>query len=158
MNTGLLFFFASGMPSSYRRNAQPSGGPATACDRSDATRSASASSNRFISDSVLDDLIERADEGVGRLVADDACSGDFATLVIEENDARRTEQPEAFEQRLVLGGVLRHVGAQYCDATQTRAHTWIAEGEPIHFLAAHAPVRREIEHHRLVGGGEVAFE
>src|SRR5436190_6136344 len=89
------------------------------------------------------------EEAFGVLVADDPQAPDLAALRIEEDDPRWAEEREALKQRLVLGGVCGHVHLQKQHAVELLLHRRLAESEVLHLLAGHAPVRIEIEHHRL---------
>ena len=60
--------------------------------------------------------VEAAQERVGRLVADDAQH--FIAALVEEDDARRPEQVEALEQRLIVGVIRGDVGAQQVQLLQ----------------------------------------
>jgi len=65
------------------------------------------------------------------------------------------------EQRLVLGIIGRHVRLQQACARELGLDAGVGEGEALHFLAGHAPVRIEVEHRRLAGRsrrGDLALE
>src|SRR5471032_196904 len=98
------------------------------------------------------EFVQALQERIRRLVPDDPHH--FVALRIEEDDARRPEQPEALEQRLIVGIIRRDVSAQQVELRQARTYPRIAEREMFHLLARHAPVRVEIEHGRTAGGLE----
>src|SRR3569832_2955880 len=70
----------------------------------------------------------------------------------EENDRRRPDQPEAFEQRLILGVVGRDVGLQENGIGERSLHVGIGKGVALHLFAAHAPVGVKIQHRGLARG------
>src|SRR5437763_16772810 len=98
---------------------------------------------------------KRLQETVGRLVADDAQSGNLASLRVEENHARRAEQREALEERAVSfarGGDIRLQQEHWLERS---AHARIGERELLHLLAGDAPVRIEVEHDRAARAVEL---
>src|SRR5436190_11774956 len=94
---------------------------------------------------------KRPEEALRRLVADDAELRNLAPLRVEEDDARRSEEPEALEQRAVGCVGRRNIRLQEQHAIELGAHPRIGQGEFLHLLARHAPVGIEIEHHRTTG-------
>src|SRR5437762_7255499 len=91
---------------------------------------------------------KRLEEAFRGLVADYAQAGNLAALRVEEDDARRPEEREAFEERPILrvrGGDVR---LQEQHAIELGAHARIGESEFLHLFARHAPVRIEVEHRR----------
>src|SRR3569832_760186 len=76
----------------------------------------------------------------------------LVAVMSEENDRRRPEQPEAFEQRLILGVVGRDVGLQENGIGERRLLVGIGKGVALHLFAALAPVGVKIQHRGLARG------
>src|SRR2546423_2019409 len=94
------------------------------------------------------DCGKRLEEAFRGLVADYAQAGNLAALRVEEDDARRPEEREAFEKRPILGVRGGDLPLHEQDAIELGAHARIGENEFLHLFARHAPVRIEVEHRR----------
>src|SRR3569832_201119 len=84
--------------------------------------------------------------------SDQAVGPPLVAVMSEENDRRRPDQPEAFEQRLILGVVGRDVGLQENGFGERSLHVGIGIGVARHLFAAHAPVGVKILHRGLARG------
>src|SRR5512138_2652672 len=101
---------------------------------------------------------KRLQETVGTLIADDAQPGNLAPLRIEEDNARRTEQRKALEERAMHFAVRGDVGLQHAHPLQLAAHPRVREGEALHLLARHAPVGVEVQHHGPPGSLQLTVQ
>src|SRR5215470_15942602 len=92
---------------------------------------------------------ETVQELIRRLEADHARARHLDSSAIEEDRARRPEQTEPLEERLVLRVIRRDVGPEQLHAGQLGGDARISEGEAVHLLAGDAPIRIEVEQYRL---------
>ena len=79
--------------------------------------------------------IEYAEKTLCILISDQSDIGNVAPCPIDEKNAGRAEQLEAFEQCRIVGRTRGYVHLQQYHVFQSRLHFRIGESEALHFLA-----------------------
>src|ERR1700722_7627244 len=94
-------------------------------------------------------LMRHAAELRGLHVAHDSKIAPLRAVACEEGNRRWPNDAEVLKEGLIGSVILRHIGSQQDDARERRLYRRIRKGVTLHFLAGDAPVRVEIEQHRM---------
>ena len=76
-------------------------------------------------------------------------------ISIEKNNSRGAKDIESLQEFAVPIIVVSNVGLEKQNIAQRILDRAIGKRIALHFLARHAPVRVEVQHHRGPGGGDV---